>query len=65
MYPTLFTIPGIDYPISTFGVMLAIAFLAGFWITAKRMEEEGIDPEFASTLLMYAMAGGLIGSKLY
>ena len=65
MYPTLFTIPGIDYPISTFGVMLAIGFLAAFWITAKRMEEESLDPEFASTLLLYAMAGGLIGSKLY
>lgn len=65
MYPTLFTIPGIDYPISTFGVMMAIAFLTGYWITAKRMEEEGLDPEIASTLLIYAMFGGLLGSKLY
>jgi phosphatidylglycerol:prolipoprotein diacylglycerol transferase len=65
LYPTLFTIPGIDYPISTFGVMMAIAFLTGFWITAKRMEEEGLDPELASTLLIYAMVGGLLGSKLY
>ncbi len=65
MYPTLFTIPGIDYPISTFGVMMAIAFLTGFWITAKRMQEEGLDPELASTLLIYAMFGGLLGSKLY
>jgi len=65
LYPTLFTIPGIDYPISTFGVMLAVAFLAGFWITAKRMGEEGIDPEFASTILLYTMVGGLVGSKLY
>ena len=31
MYPELFRIPGLDYPISTFGVMLAIAFLTGFW----------------------------------
>ena len=65
MYPTLFTIPGIDYPISTFGVMMALAFLTGFWITAKRMQEEGLDPELASTLLIYAMFGGLLGSKLY
>lgn len=65
MYPTLFTIPGIDYEISTFGVMLALAFLTGFWITAKRLREEGLDPELASTLLVYAMFGGLIGSKLY
>lgn len=65
MYPELFRIPGLDYPISTFGVMLAIAFLTGFWITSKRMAEEGIDPELASTLLIYAMFGGLFGSKLY
>ena len=65
MHPVLFTIPGIDYPISTFGVMLAIAFLTGFWITAKRMREEGLDEELASTLLIYAMFGGLLGSKLY
>ena len=65
MYPELFRIPGLDYPISSFGVMLAIAFLTGFWITAKRMAEEGLDPELASTLLIYAMFGGLLGSKLY
>jgi phosphatidylglycerol:prolipoprotein diacylglycerol transferase len=65
LYPILFTIPGIDYPISSFGVMMAIAFLTGFWITAKRLEEEGLDPELASTLLIYAMLGGLLGSKLY
>lgn len=65
MYPVLFTIPWLDYPISTFGVMLAIAFLTGFWITAKRMAEEGLDPEFASTLLIWAMFGGLLGSKMY
>ena len=59
MYPILFTIPGLDYPISSFGVMMAIAFLTGFWITAKRLEEEGLDPELASTLLIYAMLGGL------
>ena len=65
MYPTLFTIPWIDYPISTFGVMLAVAFLAGWQITAKAMQERRLDPEIASTLVIYAMLGGLIGSKLY
>ena len=45
MYPELFRIPFIDYTISTFGVMMAVAFLTGFWITSKRMPEEGIDPK--------------------
>jgi phosphatidylglycerol:prolipoprotein diacylglycerol transferase len=63
VYPTLFEIFG--YPISTFGVMLAIAFLVGTWITQVRMREEGLDPELGATLLLYVMFGGILGSKLY
>jgi phosphatidylglycerol:prolipoprotein diacylglycerol transferase len=63
LYPTLFEIFG--YPISTFGVMLAVAFLVGTWITQIRMREEGLDPELAPTLLLYVMFGGILGSKLY
>jgi len=63
MYPVLFEIFG--FPISTFGVMLAIAFLTGTWLVARRMQEIGIDPEAATTVLIYAMVGGIGGSKLY
>jgi len=63
MYPVLFRIG--NFPISTFGVMMAIAFLVGSWITAKRMQEEGLDPDLATTVLIYVMLGGILGSKLY
>lgn len=63
MYPELFRIG--DFPISTFGLMMAVAFLVGTWITARRFEEEDIDPDFATTLLVYVMLGGILGSKLY
>jgi phosphatidylglycerol:prolipoprotein diacylglycerol transferase len=65
MYPTLFRVPYLDFPISTFGVMMAAAFLVGAWITSKRMAEEGLDPELGPTLLIYVMLGGIFGSKLY
>ena len=41
MYPVLFEIPTPwgGLVISTFGVMMAIAFLVGSWITAIRMKE--------------------------
>ena len=67
MYPVLFELPTPwgGLVISTFGVMMAIAFLVGSWITAIRMKEEGLDPELATTLLVYVMLGGIFGSKLY
>jgi phosphatidylglycerol:prolipoprotein diacylglycerol transferase len=63
MYPELFSIFG--YSVSSFGAMMAIAFLVGSWITGKRMEEEGLDPDIATPLLIYVMLGGVFGSKLY
>ena len=63
MFPELLRIG--DFSISTFGVMLATAFLVGTWITARRMAEEGLDPEKATVILIYVMAGGIAGSKLY
>ncbi len=63
MYPELFSIG--DFSISTFGVMLALAFYVGTLITARRMGEEGLDPEKAFTILIYVMLGGIFGSKLY
>ena len=64
MYPELFTIPGIDLTISTFGLMVALAFLMGSWITSVRMGEEGLVPD-ATTILYYVIVGGILGSKLY
>ncbi len=63
MYPIVWEPFG--FPISSFGVMLAIGFLVGTWITAVRMREEGLDPEAATTILIYVMIGGIGGSKLY
>jgi phosphatidylglycerol:prolipoprotein diacylglycerol transferase len=63
MYPIVWEPFG--FPISSFGVMLAVAFLVGTWITAIRMREQGIDPDYATTLLIYVMLGGVIGAKVY
>lgn len=65
MYPILFTIPGIDYQISSFGVMMAIGFLAAYWLTVRELPSKGIDPELSSNLLLFVMIGGVLGAKLY
>jgi len=63
MHPILFEPFG--FPISTFGVMMAVGFLVATWITAARLREYGLDPEFATTALIYCMVGGVVGAKLY
>jgi len=63
MYPILFRV--FDFPISSFGVMMAVGFLVAAWIVSRRLREYGLDPEHASTILLYAMLGGVVGAKLY
>ena len=63
MYPILFEPFG--FPITSFGVMMALGFLTSWAIVSKRMGEMGLDPELSSTILLYAMIGGVGGSKLY
>lgn len=65
MYPELFTIPYLDWPISSFGAAMAAAFLVGYWIAIPRMREEGLDPEDGANLLIWIMIGGVFGAKLY
>ena len=65
MYPELFTIPFLDWPISSFGAAMAVGFLVGYWIAIPRMTEEGLDPEDAANMLIWIMLGGVVGAKLY
>ncbi len=63
MYPILFTIPGIDYQISSFGVMMAIGFLTAYWLTIRELPSKGIDPEIGSNLLLEIVASLSRGSE--
>jgi len=51
--------------LQTFGLMFAIAFIVGGTILYKRLEEIGQPGDWAYEAAFAALAGGLIGSRLY
>ena len=63
MYPTLFEIGG--FTVTTFGLMMFLAFLAGAWAMASELRLRSIDPEIAWDLLGWVAVGGILGAKLY
>ena len=63
MYPVLWEPFG--FPISSFGVMLAVGFLVSDRVVARRLAEQGLDRELSSTILLWAVICGVVGSKLY
>ncbi len=60
--------PEIDllgFPLKTFGLMLAFAFLACGLVAARRLEELGRPRDWAYEMVFAALVGGLVGSRSY
>jgi phosphatidylglycerol:prolipoprotein diacylglycerol transferase len=68
MYPELITL---DLPvlgtitITSFGVLMALSFLTGFWIVRIELLRKGMNEELAGDVLMGAIIGGIVGAKVY
>ena len=62
MYPEIHLGP---LTLQTFGLMFALAFLAAGALVAKRLAELGKPTDWAYEIVFSALAGGIIGSRLY
>jgi phosphatidylglycerol:prolipoprotein diacylglycerol transferase len=69
MYPVLFTIPGLDFPIRSFGVLLAIGFLVGAHIWGRLIVRHGQDPigdpERVSAITIAVLIGVVAGGRCF
>ncbi|MEA2569661.1 MAG: phosphatidylglycerol---prolipoprotein diacylglyceryl transferase [Acidobacteriota bacterium] len=63
MFPTLLKIG--SFEITTFGLMMFLAFIAAGWVLSKQFRRYGLDDEVASSMVMYAAIGGIVGAKIY
>jgi phosphatidylglycerol:prolipoprotein diacylglycerol transferase len=62
VYPVIFSLGPIT--VYSFGVMLALGFLAAGNVLGRELARKGIDPELASSMVLWAAVGGLGGSRL-
>lgn len=68
MYPVLFEIPGIGFPLRSFGVSVLASFLLGVWVWGKLLSRYGRDPkrdpERSSQVAFAVLIGIILGARL-
>jgi len=62
MYPILFRIG--SFPVNTYGVFLALAFLGAIFVTVKLAARDGLPKERIYDLCLWLLLSSLVGSKL-
>ena len=62
MYPEIFYIG--NFPINTYGVLLAVAFLCAILIAVRLARRDGLPGEKIYDLSLWMLLAGLIGSKI-
>src|SRR5438067_13747725 len=74
MYPTLLKIHlpsglpifgGREFEITTFGLMMFLAFIVAGWILTRQFRRYGLSDDLASSMVMFAAVGGIVGAKIY
>lgn len=62
MFPELLRIG--DFQITSFGAMVAIAFLVAFWVSGLEFERKGISRRLHEHVFLASLVGGVLGAKL-
>jgi phosphatidylglycerol:prolipoprotein diacylglycerol transferase len=63
MFPVLFKIG--TFTVTTFGLMMFLAFISGAWIGGKQLRRYGLPSEYMWDLLAWCAISGIVGAKVY
>ncbi len=63
MHPVIFRIFG--FPIHSYGLMLALAFLFGIYLLGRQAKEFGDSPDHASNIAIWVLIPAMIGARLF
>ena len=62
MFPEIFRIG--NFSVSSFGLMVALGFLAAFYVSSKEFKRKSLSLDLHGNLFLGAMIGGIVGAKL-
>jgi phosphatidylglycerol:prolipoprotein diacylglycerol transferase len=63
MMPVVWTIPGLNWDIPSYGLMLMIALLVSILWAARRAARSGADPDVVLNCGFIAVVGGVVGAR--
>ncbi|MGB7567203.1 MAG: prolipoprotein diacylglyceryl transferase [Chitinivibrionales bacterium] len=63
MHPVIFHI--LNFPIHSYGLMLALSFLFGIWFASWRAKKNGLESTVISDVGFYLILSSIIGARLY
>jgi len=64
MHPVLFTIPGIDLPIYSYGVMLGLSLVVGWYLVMYLGRKDGLPKDKLSSAYVWCAISAMIGSRV-
>ena len=63
MYPVLIQVS--NFELRSYGVIVALSFLLGLWVSTREAKRNGVDPALVQDFAFYAVVGGIIGARIY
>lgn len=64
MYPILFTIPGINLPIYSYGVMLGISLIVGWYLVLGLGKRDGLSRDWMSSCYIWTAVFAIAGARI-
>ncbi|MBD3367836.1 MAG: prolipoprotein diacylglyceryl transferase [Candidatus Eisenbacteria bacterium] len=61
MKPVLFSIG--SFPVRSYGVAMALAFLLGIWLARRRARDQGLDPDTIIDFSFYVIVLSIVGAR--
>jgi phosphatidylglycerol:prolipoprotein diacylglycerol transferase len=65
MHPVVFTLPFVNFPIHSYGLMLALSFICGIMLSSWLARRNHLNPEVISDAGFWIIIAAILGARLY